>query len=74
MQKWKPDPAVFLYAAKQMGFDPKYCAVVEDSVFGVQAGLTAGMQVFAYDPYGRIPEAPGVTKIKRLTELIEVFG
>ena len=44
----KPAPDVFLYAAEQMGFEPDECAVVEDSVSGVVAGLAAGMQVYAF--------------------------
>jgi HAD superfamily hydrolase (TIGR01509 family) len=44
----KPAPDLFLYAAKQMGHAPKHCAVVEDSVPGVKAGVAAGMTVFAY--------------------------
>lgn len=47
---WKPDPGLFLHAAKDMGAEPKMCAVVEDSMVGVQAGVAAGMTVFAYVP------------------------
>lgn len=44
----KPDPAVFLFAAASMGVAPGRCAVIEDSVAGVTAGLAAGMTVFAF--------------------------
>jgi HAD superfamily hydrolase (TIGR01509 family) len=44
----KPDPDVFLYAAKAMGVDPHNCAVVEDSVVGVLAGIRAEMTVFGF--------------------------
>lgn len=44
----KPAPDVFLYAAKKMQINPDRCAVVEDSIAGVQAGCAAGMTVFAY--------------------------
>ena len=44
----KPDPAVFLYAASSMSVAPERCAVIEDSVSGVEAGLAAGMTVFAF--------------------------
>ena len=33
----KPAPDVFLYAAERMGADPARCAVVEDSLVGVEA-------------------------------------
>jgi HAD superfamily hydrolase (TIGR01509 family) len=44
----KPDPAVFLFAAETIGVRPDRCAVIEDSVSGVEAGLAAGMTVFAF--------------------------
>jgi len=44
----KPAPDLFLYAAEQMGVAPAACAVVEDSPVGVEAGIAAGMAVFAY--------------------------
>lgn len=50
----KPHPDLFLFAADRMGHAPKACAVVEDSLPGAQAGIRAGMTVFAYRP-----EVPG---------------
>jgi HAD superfamily hydrolase (TIGR01509 family) len=44
----KPAPDIFLFAADQMGVPPLRCAVVEDSVSGVSAGLAAHMTVFAF--------------------------
>ena len=44
----KPAPDLFLYAAEKCNADPKCCAVIEDSVPGVKAGIAAGMTVFAY--------------------------
>ncbi|MFC2109656.1 HAD family hydrolase [Bacteroidota bacterium] len=44
--KWKPDPAVFLHAAKTMGFKPEECVVIEDSVHGVQAAVSGGFDVY----------------------------
>jgi HAD superfamily hydrolase (TIGR01509 family) len=44
----KPAPDIFLHAAEKMGTPPHRCAVVEDSVSGVTAGLAAGMAVFAF--------------------------
>lgn len=43
----KPDPEVFLCAAKKLGIEPKYCAVVEDAVAGIQAAKAAGMTACA---------------------------
>jgi HAD superfamily hydrolase (TIGR01509 family) len=44
----KPAPDLFLLAADRMGIAPARCAVVEDSVHGVRAGVAAGMTVFGY--------------------------
>ena len=44
----KPAPDLFLFAAKQMGFPTQNCLVIEDSFFGVQAALSAGMQVIGF--------------------------
>ncbi|WP_139957249.1 HAD family hydrolase [Flavicella sediminum] len=46
--KWKPDPAVFLHAAKTMGFKPEECVVIEDSVHGVEAAISGGFEVFGF--------------------------
>ena len=44
----KPAPDLFLHAAASMGVEPARCAVIEDSVPGVEAAVAAGMTVFAY--------------------------
>lgn len=38
----KPDPEVFLCAAKMLGLQPEACAVVEDAGAGLDAALTGG--------------------------------
>jgi HAD superfamily hydrolase (TIGR01509 family) len=43
---WKPLPGIFLHAAKEMGFDPGECAVIEDSIAGVKAARAGGFDVF----------------------------
>ena len=42
----KPDPGIFLYAAKLLGVQPEECIVIEDS--GVKAAKAAGMYCVAY--------------------------
>jgi HAD superfamily hydrolase (TIGR01509 family) len=49
---WKPAPELFLHAARALGVSPERCAVVEDSLPGVQAGNAAGMSVFGFAPSG----------------------
>ncbi|WP_179004613.1 beta-phosphoglucomutase [Winogradskyella forsetii] len=43
VSKAKPDPEVFLIAAKQINIKPEDCIVFEDSVAGVTAANTANM-------------------------------
>ena len=43
----KPDPAVFLKAARLIGVPPERCVVVEDAVAGVGGAKRAGMKCIA---------------------------
>lgn len=43
----KPAPDTYLLAAKNLGFEPKDCMVVEDSLIGVEAGFRAGCHTVA---------------------------
>jgi HAD superfamily hydrolase (TIGR01509 family) len=54
----KPEPDLFLHAARTLGVDPSRCAVVEDSPYGVQAARAAGMRAFGY--------CGGLTRAERL--------
>jgi HAD superfamily hydrolase (TIGR01509 family) len=47
----KPYPDVYLAAAKALHVDPARCAIVEDTVTGVTAGVAAGATVFGYSPH-----------------------
>jgi HAD superfamily hydrolase (TIGR01509 family) len=46
----KPAPDVYLAAAAALNVSPQRCAVIEDTVTGVTAGLAAGATVFGYSP------------------------
>lgn len=41
----KPAPDLYLAAAAKLGVPPETCIVLEDSIYGLQAGRAAGMQV-----------------------------
>jgi beta-phosphoglucomutase-like phosphatase (HAD superfamily) len=41
----KPDPEIFLKAAKACNTHPKNCLVLEDSAAGTEGGFRAGMRV-----------------------------
>ncbi len=79
IKRWKPDPALYLHAAKEMGFEPKDCVVIEDSHHGVNAALAAGMKVFGFA--GRTPKAklekPGAEifdDMLQLPQLLDSIG
>jgi HAD superfamily hydrolase (TIGR01509 family) len=48
VERGKPQPDLFLFAAAQMNAVPERCVVIEDSIPGVTAGIAAGMTVFGY--------------------------
>ncbi|XP_006659518.2 haloacid dehalogenase-like hydrolase domain-containing protein At4g39970 [Oryza brachyantha] len=47
----KPDPSIYITAAKKLGVQSQNCLVVEDSVIGLQAAKGAGMScIITYTP------------------------
>jgi HAD superfamily hydrolase (TIGR01509 family) len=73
----KPAPDLFLHAAAALGAEPAHCAVIEDSVYGVQAARAAGMHAFAYAG-GVIPadrlSGPGTTVFSDMRALPVLLG
>ena len=68
---WKPDPRLLLHAAQAMGVPPERCAVVEDSLPGIRAGLAAGMTTFAFRWRGALPDkAIALARLQDLPGLI----
>jgi beta-phosphoglucomutase len=47
VREGKPHPEMFLTAAKRLGLVPGRCAVIEDSVHGIEAAKRAGMLAVA---------------------------
>lgn len=47
VSRGKPDPEVFLLAAKSLGVAPAHCVVFEDAHVGVAAATAAGMKCIA---------------------------
>lgn len=43
-KKPKPDPEIFLLAARRLGMKPSDCLVVEDALSGIRAANTGGMK------------------------------
>jgi beta-phosphoglucomutase len=53
----KPDPEVFLLAAKKVDTSPVHCLVVEDAVAGIESARRAGMKVLGIGTKERLPNA-----------------
>jgi len=75
INKWKPEPDLFLYAAEKMGFAPQDTVVIEDSPRGAKAARLAGMQVYGYDVYGKSDElaSEGAVLFKKMSDLTKAF-
>ncbi len=48
VERGKPAPDLFLFAARQLNASPDRCVVVEDSVAGVRAAKAAGMRALGF--------------------------
>jgi beta-phosphoglucomutase-like phosphatase (HAD superfamily) len=72
----KPDPHLFLAAAKAGGVPPSRCLVVEDSVPGSRAAKAAGMACLGYSPKadGHELAAEGAGIFRDLAELPILLG
>ncbi|HUQ11003.1 MAG TPA: HAD-IA family hydrolase [Steroidobacteraceae bacterium] len=57
VERGKPDPAIYLLAARRLGVQPGECLAFEDSLVGVRAARAAGMSVVAIAPGLCFPEA-----------------
>ena len=70
IQKWKPEPDLFLHACQSMGATPKQCIVVEDSILGVQAAMKAEMRILHYiDDCKPLADFDGYLPFKEMRDL-----
>lgn len=63
----KPDPEVFLCAAKELGVKASACAVIEDAAAGITAAKMCGMSAVGIGPAAEDPRAD--LRLERLTDL-----
>jgi kojibiose phosphorylase len=54
VQRTKPAPDLFLFAAKQLGVEPENAVIVEDAEAGIQAAKAAGMRSVGLGPIERV--------------------
>lgn len=69
VKSWKPDPGLFLHAARAMGYRLQRCVVVEDSDVGITAALAAGMTAMRFTPHGGTDGGEGVVCFNEMAEL-----
>jgi len=76
IDKWKPEPDLFLFAASKMGVSPEKAVVVEDSPRGIEAARRAGMKSYGFDVYGKTTELKkeGAILFKKMSELSKEFN
>ena len=74
VNKWKPDPTLFLHVAQQLGVPPEDCVVIEDSLAGIEAGIAAGMQTIGYAASASQQPTDKVRFVHHLADLIPVLG
>ena len=70
----KPDPAVFVEAARRVNVPPENCTVIEDAIAGVEAARRAGMRCLAVtntNPRQALASATWV--VDSLEDLPEIF-
>ena len=74
--KSKPEPDVFLLAAKQLGINPQDCMVIEDSANGIKAAKAAGMRCIAFEGPGANPanQKQADAVIKSFDQLYNMLG
>jgi len=76
VEKSKPEPDIFLEAAKRIGIAPEDCIVVEDAPAGIEAAKRAGMHPIALR--GTVNKGLDLSGAEReitdLSELMEIAG
>jgi beta-phosphoglucomutase-like phosphatase (HAD superfamily) len=55
----KPEPDIFLEAARQLGVAPEHCVVFEDAPLGIEAARRAGMRAVAITTTHSVAELAG---------------
>jgi beta-phosphoglucomutase-like phosphatase (HAD superfamily) len=76
VERGKPDPDLFFYAAERIGVVPERCIVVEDSPWGVAGAVAAGMSVLGYAADAEPRSAAGLSDAGAIvfTEMAELPG
>ena len=74
----KPEPDLFLAAARSVQAQPEHCVVIEDSPGGIRGALAAGMQAYGFTGLPHIDaaalESAGARTFASMAELPGLLG
>lgn len=76
VEKGKPEPDIFLFAAEKMGVSPESCFVFEDSANGIISAYRAGMKCIGVPdiaPFSQEIKNLMFAELKTLDEAIDIF-
>ena len=74
VQRSKPAPDLFLYAANELGLEPAECVVVEDAASGIEAAIAAGMLTIGIGSGERVGAAQIVLPSLQGVHLKDIFS
>lgn len=78
VERGKPAPDLFLYAASRLDVRPARCVVVEDSPNGIAAARAAGMAVLGYTGLTPVPRLAAAdrcfSRMEDLVALLDAYG
>jgi len=66
--QYKPNPDIYLHAAKMLGVEPRHCIAIEDSSSGIKAAKAAGMYCIG------INTGKNRDILKQADEIVECFS
>ncbi|MBE2261640.1 MAG: HAD family phosphatase [Burkholderiaceae bacterium] len=69
----KPEPALFLEAARRLGVAPARCIVLEDAPFGIEAARRAGMRAIAIGTSHGAAELDGPHVLTHVRDYLELM-
>ncbi len=73
LNRCKPDPAIYLYSMKQLGLSPEELLVIEDSPYGVEAAVRAGLRVASLrDPVLELDLSQATWQIDSLDQIKDI--
>lgn len=68
----KPDPEIFLKAAKKLDVNPENCVVIEDSLAGIKGANKGGMKGFHVEDLKKADDEIKILSTKTFKNLVEI--